>query len=106
MSEKFTRREFLQSACISVGALATTAGATNVFAGELPKGNENGLPSVDVLIIGSGGAGLRAATAVRKQYPNSTVVVATKMMATWHFVSWVALAKNAVTTQLIKPVTF
>lgn len=61
MSEKFTRREFLQSACISVGALATTAGATNVFAGELPKGNENGLPSVDVLIIGSGGAGLRAA---------------------------------------------
>ena len=50
MSEKFTRREFLQSACISVGALATTAGATNVFAGELPKGNENGLPSVDVLI--------------------------------------------------------
>ena len=80
MSEKFTRREFLQSACISVGALATTAGATNVFAGELPKGNENGLPSVDVLIIGSGGAGLRAATAVRKQYPNSTVVVATKMM--------------------------
>ena len=38
MSEKFTRREFLQSACISVGALATTAGATNVFAGELPKG--------------------------------------------------------------------
>ena len=63
MSEKFTRREFLQSACISVGALATTAGATNVFAGELPKGNENGLPSVDVLIIGSGGAGLRAATA-------------------------------------------
>ena len=80
MSEKFTRREFLQSACISVGALATTAGATNVFAGELPKGNENGLPSVDVLIIGSGGAGLRAATAVRKQNPNLTVVVATKMM--------------------------
>ena len=60
MSEKFTRREFLQSACISVGALATTAGATNVFAGELPKGNESGLPSVDVLIIGSGGAGLRS----------------------------------------------
>ncbi len=80
MSEKFTRREFLQSACISVGALATTAGAANVFAGELPKGNEKGLPSVDVLIIGSGGAGLRAATAVRKQNPNLTVVVATKMM--------------------------
>ena len=70
MSEKFTRREFLQSACISVVALTTTADATNVFASEFPTGNESGLPSVDVLIIGSGGAGLRAATAVRKQYPN------------------------------------
>ena len=78
MSEKFTRREFLQSACISVGALATTAGATNVFAGELPNGNENGLPSCDVLIIGSGGSGLRAAIAVRQNHPNLSVVVVNK----------------------------
>lgn len=46
----------------------------------MPKGNENGLPSCDVLVIGSGGAGLRAAVAVRKNNPNLTVVVATKMM--------------------------
>lgn len=80
MSEQFTRREFLQTACISVSALAASSSATSVLAGDMPKGNENGLPSCDVLVIGSGGAGLRAAVAVRKNNPNLTVVVATKMM--------------------------
>lgn len=80
MSEQFTRREFLQTACISVSALAASSSATSVLAADMPKGNENGLPSCDVLVIGSGGAGLRAAVAVRKNNPNLTVVVATKMM--------------------------
>lgn len=80
MSEHFTRREFLQTACISVSALAASSSATSVLAADMPKGNEGGLPSCDVLVIGSGGAGLRAAVAVRKNNPNLTVVVATKMM--------------------------
>ncbi|MBR8464619.1 FAD-binding protein [Campylobacter sp. faydin G-24] len=80
MSEKFTRRDFLQSACISVSALAVSSSGANAFATDMPKGNKDGLPSTDVLVIGSGGAGLRAAVAVRKNNPNLTVVVATKMM--------------------------
>ena len=42
MSEKFTRREFLQSASVTLGALAT-APAVKAFAAEAPKGNEKGL---------------------------------------------------------------
>lgn len=82
MSEqKFTRRDFLQSACIGIGALAVTTSSANAVANGL-KTDENkaGLPSCDVLIIGSGGAGLRAAVAARKNNPQLSVVVATKMM--------------------------
>ncbi|MBE3607069.1 FAD-binding protein [Campylobacter sp. RM13119] len=83
MSEqKFTRRDFLQSACISVSALAVSGSGVSAFGAEDTKksGNSKGLPSCDILIIGSGGAGLRAAVAARKNNPNLTVVVATKMM--------------------------
>lgn len=41
---------------------------------------DTNLPSCDVLVIGSGGAGLRVAVAVRKENPKLSVVVATKMM--------------------------
>ena len=78
MSEKFTRREFLQSASVTLGALATPA--VKAFAAEAPKGNEKGLPSCDVLIVGSGGSGLRAAIAVRQNHPNLSVVVVNKGM--------------------------
>ena len=82
MNEKLSRREFLQTACISVGALSLSGAGVSAAAGETDKsgGNKQGLPSVDVLVVGSGGAGLRAAVAVRKNYPELTVVVATKMM--------------------------
>ncbi|MCD8212487.1 MAG: FAD-binding protein [Campylobacter sp.] len=84
MSDNFTRREFLQTACIGVGALTLSGCGDDTTAqnkdGEKVVGNTNGLPSCDVLVIGSGGAGLRAAVAVRKNNPNLTVVVATKMM--------------------------
>ncbi|MBE3022792.1 FAD-binding protein [Campylobacter sp. 7477a] len=83
MSEqKFTRRDFLQSACISVGALAASGSGVSALAADNKKdsGNKDGLPSVDVLVIGSGGAGLRAAVAVRKKYPNLSVVVVNKGM--------------------------
>jgi len=79
MSEKFTRREFLQSASVTLGALAT-APAVKAFAAETPKGNEKGLPSCDVLVVGSGGSGLRAAIAVRQNHPNLSVVVVNKGM--------------------------
>ena len=79
MSEKFTRREFLQSASVTLGALAT-APAVKAFSAEAPKGNEKGLPSCDVLIVGSGGSGLRAAIAVRQNHPNLSVVVVNKGM--------------------------
>ncbi|MDA3056874.1 FAD-dependent oxidoreductase [Campylobacter sp. VBCF_05 NA6] len=84
--QNFSRRNFIKSACIGVGALGM---ASNGLASDAPKdengnpkplGNANGLPSVDVLVIGSGGAGLRAAVAVRKKNPNLGVVVVNKGM--------------------------
>ena len=82
MSEqKFSRRDFLQTACISVGALSISGATTQVFAdGAKNVEIKPDFPSVDMLIIGSGAAGLRAAVAARKLHPNLTVVVATKMM--------------------------
>lgn len=81
----FNRRDFLKSACIGVGALSLSGCGDEIrrdAGGEPIKnfGNENGLPSIDVLIIGSGGAGLRAAVAVRKKHPNLGVVVVNKGM--------------------------
>lgn len=52
--------DFIKTACISVGALA--ASSSGVYAlddsSKMDKGTN--LPSCDVLVIGSGGAGLRA----------------------------------------------
>ena len=76
----FNRRDFLKSACIGVGALSLSGCVDTDKSKSADGGNEGGLPSVDVLVIGSGGAGLRAAVAVRKSNPNLSVVVATKMM--------------------------
>ena len=68
MSESnFNRRDFLKSACISVGALSLSGCVDTDKSKSADGGNEGGLPSVDVLVIGSGGAGLRAAVAVRKK---------------------------------------
>lgn len=75
--EQFSRRDFIKSACISVGALAASSSGVYAFG---KSSSHLKLPSCDVLIIGSGGAGLRAAVAVRKRQPNLSVVVATKMM--------------------------
>ena len=82
MSERsFDRRDFLQTACIGIGALAVTSSGASAAGGEKKKrGNKKGLPSADVLVIGSGGAGLRAAVAVRKKHPNLSVVVVNKGM--------------------------
>ncbi len=83
MSEQFTRREFLQSACITMGALAaSTTGVEKAFADSSSSTNTSGIPSCDVLIIGSGAAGLRAAVAARKKNPKLSVVVVSKVMPT------------------------
>ena len=79
MSSEFTRRSFLKAACISIGALYTGCGSPSDEKSTRSKPRTN-LPYCDVLIIGSGGAGLRAAVAARKTSPNASVVVATKMM--------------------------
>lgn len=77
----FNRRSFLKTTCISVGALYASANATPLTADKGGKGGDKPeLPSCDVMIIGSGGAGLRAAVAARKSNPKLKVVVATKMM--------------------------
>ena len=81
----FNRRDFLKSACISVGALSLSGCGDEIKRDANGEpitnfGNENGFPSIDVLIIGSGGAGLRAAVAVRKKHPNLGVVVVNKGM--------------------------
>ncbi|CAD7288333.1 8-methylmenaquinol:fumarate reductase flavoprotein subunit [Campylobacter majalis] len=78
--QDFTRRDFLQAACIGVGALSVSTSSANVLNSSKSDQNKSGLPSCDVLVIGSGGSGLRAAVAARKQNPNLSVVVATKMM--------------------------
>ena len=51
MKEKLSRREFLQTACISVGALSLSGAGVSAAAVETDKsgGNKQGLPSVDVL---------------------------------------------------------
>ena len=83
MSEQFTRREFLQSACITMSALmVATGGVEEAFAATptSPSSNSSGMPSCDVLIIGSGAAGLRAAVAAIKKNPKLSVVVVSKTM--------------------------
>ncbi len=81
---RINRRGFIKGTCISVGALYM-AGCGDTSTQENGSGNKinlntSGLPSCDILIIGSGGAGLRAAVAARKANPSAMVVVATKMM--------------------------
>lgn len=77
MSRKLTRRQFLKSACITVGALtASLNGLDKVMAavGTPP------MAACDLLIFGSGAAGLRAAVAAMQQNPQLRVVVVTKAM--------------------------
>lgn len=79
--EEFSRRDFLKTACISVSALAVSSSGVYALDGSSKDAKSTPkLPSVDVLVIGSGGAGLRAAVAVRQHNPKLDVVVATKMM--------------------------
>lgn len=73
----FNRRDFLKTACISVSALYLNSCASS---SETKESSSLPLPACDVLVVGSGGAGLRAAVAVRKDNPKLSVVVATKMM--------------------------
>jgi succinate dehydrogenase / fumarate reductase flavoprotein subunit len=68
----------LQSACITVGAL--TMNLTGIEKALAAVTGVGPMASCDVLIIGSGGAGLRAAVAAMKNNPALTVVVVTKAM--------------------------
>ena len=77
---KFSRRDFMKTACISISALAASSSSAYVI-DDLSKTNSSPkLPFCDILVIGSGGAGLRAASAIKKENTNLSVVVATKMM--------------------------
>ena len=69
MNEKLSSREFLQTACIGICALSLANGATKAVASSqmLNDSNTSGFPSCDILIIGSGGTGLRAAVAARNR---------------------------------------
>ena len=75
----FNRRSFLKASCISIATLYAGCGSNEEKKSAKTEPRAN-LPYCDVLIIGSGGAGLRAAVAARKAAPNASVVVATKMM--------------------------
>ena len=81
MTEQFTRREFLQSACITMGALmVSTGGVESAYAASSTTTSDTKMPSCDILIIGSGGAGLRAAVTAMKNNPKLSVVVVSKTM--------------------------
>jgi succinate dehydrogenase / fumarate reductase flavoprotein subunit len=78
MTQHLTRRKFLQSACITISALTVNAsGLGKALAAVTGAGP---MAACDVLIIGSGGAGLRAAVAAMKKNPKLSVVVVTKCM--------------------------
>ncbi len=78
MTQQFTRRKFLQSACITLSALTVSAsGLDKALAAVTGVGP---MATCDVLIIGSGGAGLRAAVAAMKNNPKLSVVVVSKCM--------------------------
>ncbi len=78
MTQQFTRRKFLQSACITISALTVSAsGLDKALAAVTGVGP---MATCDVLIIGSGGAGLRAAVAALKKNPKLNVVVVSKCM--------------------------
>ena len=67
MTQQFTRRKFLQSACITLSALTVSAsGLDKALAAVTGVGP---MATCDILIIGSGGAGLRAAVAAMKKNP-------------------------------------
>ncbi|WP_416521699.1 FAD-binding protein [Campylobacter jejuni] len=78
--DEFSRRDFIKTTCISVGALAASSSGVYALDDSSKMDKDTNLLSCDVLVIGSGGAGLRAAVAVRKENPKLSVVVATKMM--------------------------
>ena len=78
MTQQFTRRKFLQSACITLSALTVSAsGLDKALAAVTGVGP---MATCDILIIGSGGAGLRAAVAAMKKNPKLSVVVVSKCM--------------------------
>lgn len=77
---EFSRRDFIKTACISVGALVVSSSGVYALDDSSKMDKDTNLLSCDVLVIGSGGAGLRAAVVVRKENPKLSVVVATKMM--------------------------
>ena len=78
MTQQFTRRKFLQSACITLSALTVSAsGLDKALAAVTGVGP---MATCDILIIGSGGAGLRAAVAAMNKNPKLSVVVVSKCM--------------------------
>ena len=78
MTQQFTRRKFLQSACITISALTVNmSGIEKALAAAAGVGP---LATCDILIIGSGGAGLRAAVAALQKNPKLNVVVVSKCM--------------------------
>ncbi|MGH1601060.1 twin-arginine translocation signal domain-containing protein, partial [Campylobacter majalis] len=46
--QDFTRRDFLQAACIGVGALSVSTSSANVLNSSKSDQNKSGLPSCDV----------------------------------------------------------
>lgn len=78
--DKINRRTFLKVGA-AAGAAVLTSGCFGLFGDNIPATVRNGTALYDVLIIGSGGAGMRAALEVAKQ-KGLKVAVMTKMVPT------------------------
>ncbi len=76
-----SRRKFLKASAVTVGALTFSFGMNGIGASVLRAADlSRPMLSFDILIIGSGGAGLRAAAAALGENPQAQVCVVSKVM--------------------------
>ena len=75
-----SRRAFLKASVVTVGALTFSFGSGGLGSHLWAASTHKPMLDFDILIIGSGGAGLRAAAAALESHPGARVCVVSKVM--------------------------